>query len=132
MPFGRIYSVAQSGGDEMVILRGIFPRLNPLLRLAIGVTIVLALISPPLYQAASTLPQQRQLSTFTGLLLIPYMLFEILVLRVANPLLEQGFLAGEGMLGSPLFVNVWTVFWVLVLIFSWQRLPTILELHGDD
>lgn len=127
MPFGRIYTVSQSGGDEMVILRGAFPELDPLLRLAVGVTTVLTLVTPPLYQAFSTLPQGRRVPLFAGLLLIPYILFETLVLRVANPLLGQGVLASEGILGSPLFVNVWTGFWILVLVISWRHLLTVLE-----
>ncbi|MEZ3165107.1 hypothetical protein ABNG03_04955 [Halorubrum sp. RMP-47] len=129
MPFGRIYTVAQSGGDEMVILRGVFPEMNSLLRLAIGLSIVLVFIIPPLHQAFVTLPHQRQLMAFVGFLLVPYVLFEIIVLRVANPLLEQGVLASTGVLGSPVFVNVWTGFWVLMLILSWQHLPTILISH---
>jgi len=129
MPFGRIYTVAQSGGDEMVILRGIFPEMNSLLRLAIGLCIVLVFVLPPLHRAFVTLPQQWRLLTFAGFLLVPYVLFEIVVLRVINPLLEQGVLASTGVLGSPLFVNVWTGFWVLVLILSWQHLPTILISH---
>ena len=126
MPFGRIYTVAQSAGDEMVLLRGVFPGVEPLLRLVAGLIIVSLLVVPPLYRAFSALPRQRRLLIFTGFLLLPYVLFEILVLRVANPLLQQGVLASEGILGSPLFVNVWTGFWVLVLIVSWKYLPTVL------
>lgn len=132
MPFGRIYTVAQSGGDEMVILRGAFPGMDPLLRFGIGVTAVLLFIFPPLYRAFSALPRQRRVWLFAGFLIVPYVLFDVLVLRVANPLLAQGVLASEGLLGSPLFVNVWTAFWALVLVSSWQHLPTILKPQRDD
>jgi hypothetical protein len=131
MPFGRIYTVAQSAGDEMVLLRGLFPEVDPTLRLVVGLSIVLLLVGPPLYRAFRTLPRQRRALVFTGMLLFPYVLFEILVLRVANPLLEQGVLAGDGILGAPLLVNLWTGFWLLVLVGSWRHLPTALT-HGDE
>jgi hypothetical protein len=132
MPFGRIYTVAQSAGDEMVILRGVFPGMNPSLRLVVGLSIVSLLLGPPLYRAFSVLHRRRRVLIFGGLLLLPYGLFEILVLEVANPLLQQGLLDSEGMLGSPLFVNVWTIFWVLVLILLYQHLPTVLDNSGSD
>jgi hypothetical protein len=132
MPFGRIYTVAQSAGDEMVILRGAFPGVNPSLRLVVGLTVVSLLIGPPLYRAFSALPRRRRVLVFGGFLLLPYGLFEILVLEVANPLLQRGLLDSEGILGSPLFVNVWTVFWVLVLLLLYQRLPTAFDHRGSD
>jgi hypothetical protein len=132
MPFARIYTVAQSAGDEMVLLRGLFPGVDPVFRLVVGLSIVLLLVGPPLYRSFSALPTQRRAVIFTGLLLFPWVLFEILVLRIANPLLEQGLLASEGILGSPLFVNVWTGFWLLVLTVSWHHLPTILASGSND
>jgi hypothetical protein len=131
MPFGRLYTVAQSGGDEMVILRGAFPTVDPALRLAVGLCIVLLLIGPPLYRAASVLSQKRQWIVFTGMLLVPFLLFLIIVLRIANPLLASGVLASEGLLGSPLLVNIWTVFWVTVLSLSWRRLSTTIVPKGE-
>jgi hypothetical protein len=132
MPFGRMYTVAQSAGDEMVILRGVFPAMNPSLRLVVGLSLVSLLLGPPLYRAFSVLQRQRRLLIFGGLLLLPYGLFEILVLEVANPLLQQGLLDSEGVLGSPLFVNVWTVFWVLVLLLLYQHLPTALDHSSSE
>jgi hypothetical protein len=132
MPFGRIYTVAQSAGDEMVILRGVFPGMNPSLRLVVGLSLVSLLIGPPLYRGFSVLPRRRRVLIFGGLLLLPYGLFEILVLELANPLLQQGLLDSEGMLGSPLFVNVWTIFWVLLLLLLYQHLPKALYNSGND
>lgn len=132
MPFGRIYTVAQSAGDEMVVLRGIFRGMGPLLRLVVGLSIVSLLLGPPLYRAFSVLPRQRRLFVFPGLLILPYALFDIIVLEVANPLLQQGLLDSDGILGSPLFVNLWTGFWVLVLILSYQHLATALTHGGSD
>jgi len=131
MPFGRLYTVARSGGDEMVILRGAFPTVDPALRLAVGLCIVLLLIGPPLYRAASVLSQKRQWIVFTGMLLVPFVLFLIIVLRIANPLLASGVLASEGLLGSSLLVNIWTVFWMIVLSLSWRRLFATLVPKGE-
>lgn len=132
MPFGRLYTVAQSGGDEMVILRGAFPTVDPTVRLAVGLSIVLLLIGPPLYRAASVLSERRRWIIFTGMLLIPFVLFLIAVLRIANPLLASGVLASEGLLGSPLLVNLWTVFWVIALLLSWRRLSATLVPQGES
>lgn len=93
MPFGRISTVAQSGGDEMVILRGVFPEIDSFFRLMMGIGVVLVLICPPLFRALSVLPRRQQLLVFPGFLLLPDALFRVLVLGVANPLLEQGILS---------------------------------------
>jgi hypothetical protein len=65
------------------------------------------------------------------MLLVPFVLFLIIVLRIANPLLASGVLASEGLLGSSLLVNIWTVFWMIVLSLSWRRLFATLVPKGE-
>lgn len=126
VPFGRLLTVAMGGGDESVILESIFPTINSSLLLVVGVASVLVLIGPPLYRTSAVLSQQRKRLVLGGLFVLPLVLFLIVILGVANPLLAQGVLAQQGLLGSPLIVNVWTAFWLLVLAASWQRLSTTL------
>ncbi|ELZ60979.1 hypothetical protein C467_02038 [Halorubrum hochstenium ATCC 700873] len=77
----------------MVILRGVFPEIDSFFRLMMGIGVVLVLICPPLFRALSVLPRRQQLLVFPGFLLLPDALFRVLVLGVANPLLEQGILS---------------------------------------
>jgi hypothetical protein len=122
MPWGRLSTVAGGGGDEMVILRGVFTSTDPTILLATGVTIVGLLIAPPLYRAFRILTGKQRWLVFVGMFFLPKQLFSIVVLDMANPLLKQGVLSGQGVLGAPAMVNVWTGLWVLVLAVSWKRL----------
>lgn len=122
MPWGRLSTVASGGGDEMVILEGVFPSADPTILLASGVSIVVLLIAPPLYRAFGVLTGRRRWFVFAGVFFLPELLFSIVVLDVANPILERGVLSGRGILGAPVMVNVWTGFWLLVLALSWRRL----------
>ena len=131
MPWGRLSTVASGGGDEMVILEGVFPSTDPTVLLAAGVAIVALLVAPPLYRAFRALTGRRRWLVFAGVFFLPELLFSILVLDVANPLLQRGVLAGPGALGAPLFVNVWTGLWLLVLAVSWQRLLRTLIPEGS-
>ena len=122
MPWGRLSTVASGGGDEMVILRGVFPGVEPTVRLVAGVAIVVLLVAPPLFRAFGSLTGRRGWLVFAALFFLPEQLFSLVVLDVANPMLEQGLLSGQGVLGAPLMVNVWTGFWLLILAVSWRRL----------
>ena len=78
MPFSRMSTVAQSWGDEMVILRGVFLEIGSFFRLMMGISIVLLLICPPLFRALSVLPRRQQLLVFPAFLLLPDALVRIL------------------------------------------------------
>lgn len=128
LPLGRVYTVGVlGGGDEMVILTGAVPSVERSLLTAVGLVVVLLLVGPPLYRAFATLSNRRRGVIFVALILFPYVLFEVGIRGIANPLLARGVLDSEGLLGSPLLVNVWTAFWVITLAASWRFLPSTLH-----
>lgn len=116
IPFGRLVTVGLGGGDEMFLLETLFPNTDPTLLWIVGVIIVLSLIAPPLYRAFSVLAAERRWRVFVGFLVLPLFVFMAVILGVGNTLLQQGVLAERGIFGSPLIVNVWTGFWLLLLV----------------
>lgn len=125
IPFGRLVTVGLGGGDEMFLLETLFPNTDPTLLWIVAVIIVLGLITPPLYRAFSVLAEQRRWLVFVGFLVLPLFVFMAVILGVGNTLLQQGVLAQRGILGSPLIVNVWTGFWLLLLIAFRRHLASL-------
>lgn len=116
LPFGRLATVGLGGGDEMFLLRTLFTNADSTLRWIVAVVIVLGLIGPPLYRAFSVLSETRRWRVFAGFLFLPLLVFITVILGVGNTLLQQGVLARQGVLGSPLIVNVWTGLWLILLV----------------
>ena len=127
LPAGRIVTAAMGGGDEVYSLRQIFVGGAESIPLWIlGVTIVVALSAPPLYRAFKVLVSRWRWATFVGFLIVPFVLYLVVVLGLMNTLLTRGLLDQNGVIGSPILVNVWTVFWVVVLGATWTQLYDLL------
>jgi len=127
MPFARIFTAAMGGGDEVYALRQIFAdgaSSTPLWIL--GLTVVVTLSIPPLYRGFRVLSSRGRWATFLGVLLIPFGIYLLAVLGLMNTLLDQGLLDQDGFIGSPVLVNVWTLFWVVLLAATWTKLSSLL------
>lgn len=127
LPFARILTAAMKGGDEVYGLQEVFANggESTLLWL-VGLTLVIALSVPPLYRAFGVLSSERRWQVFTGFFMLPFVVYLLAVLGVMNTLLRQGLLNQTGLIGSPLLVNLWTLFWVLLLAGTWRELDSIL------
>ncbi len=132
MPFTRIFTAAMGGGDEVYSLQQIFANgaeSTPLWLL--GLTIVVLLSAPPLYRGFHVLSARCRWTTFLGFLLLPFVLYLFVVLGLMNTLLDQGLLDQDGLIGSPVLLNVWTVFWVGLLATTWKGLYSLLKSAPD-
>ena len=126
-PFARIFTVAMRGGDESVIIRALTEQSI----LSTGawmaeVAIVLILTIPVLIRAWRLLQPEKRALIFTAFLLGPMLIEFALMHKLGNLLLARGFLAEEGILGSPVLVNIWNGFWLIMLLFTFRYLTTIL------
>ncbi len=132
MPFARIFTAAMGAGDEVYSLRQIFAdgaESTPLWML--GLAIVVALSAPPLYRGFRVLSSRWRWATFLGFLLVPFVIYLLVVLGLMNTMLEQGLLAQDGLIGSPVLLNVWTVFWVGLLAATGTELSSLLTPTAD-
>jgi hypothetical protein len=127
LPFARIFTAGMGGGDEVYSLQHIFADGADSIPLWIlGIAIVVALSAPPLYRGFRVLSSKGRWTPFLGFLLLPFVIYLLVVLGGMNTLLDQGLLDQDGLIGSPVLVNVWTVFWVGLLAVTWKELYVLL------
>ena len=129
MPFSRIITPLFGGGDEVYALNTHLD--NHALAWALGLTIVLLLAIPPVVGVWNTIRNRRKALWMTGLLLVPFLMTGAVVFGILqNLLLENGFLSDYWILGSPKLVTAWFFFCVVVLVFTGNSLPTLLQPAG--
>jgi len=127
MPAARIFTAAMGGGDEVYSLQHIFADGGDSTPLWIlGIVIVGVLSAPPLYRGFRVLSSKWRWPPFLGFLLLPFVIYLLVVLGGMNTLLDQGLLDQDGLIGSPVLLNVWTVFWVGLLAATWTELSSLL------
>ena len=119
LPAARMLGIATGGQDEIYGLSKLMPYPTAW---ALGGVVMLAIMLPPLVRAFQALRPRHRVAVFAGFFLLPTVLSLLVVLGVLNTLLANGLLAGPGLLGSPLLVNVWTVLLCLVLVFTYRQL----------
>ncbi|KAA3439506.1 hypothetical protein [Rufibacter hautae] len=127
LPLGRILPVLDREGDESFITRQIIQKTSmTVMSWGTEMAIVFLLTLPVLIRAWQLLHPKYRFLVFLGLLTVPLLAEWGLMNRLANGLLHQGVLAGNGILGSPVLVNVWNAGWLLVLALTWRHLQTLL------
>ncbi|WP_210463613.1 hypothetical protein [Rufibacter roseolus] len=127
LPLGRILPVLDREGDESFITRQIIQKTSmTVMSWGTEMAIVFLLTVPVLIRAWQLLHPRYRFFVFVGFLTVPLLAESVLMNRLANGLLHKGVLAGEGILGSPVLVNVWNALWLLVLGLTFRHLPTLL------
>ncbi|MGV3539680.1 MAG: hypothetical protein ACO1OQ_07715 [Rufibacter sp.] len=125
-PFARIFTVLMRGGDESVITRSITG--EPVLSITawgLEVLVVLALTVPRLVLAWKLLHPSKRLLVFLSFLIGPMLVEFALMHKLGNALIQNGILAWEGILGSPVLVNLWNAFWLLLLFITFRYIPSL-------
>lgn len=107
MPFSRIFGAITGGGDEVWGLNLVLHNYN--LAWLIGVIIILAIIIYPLYKSFKLIKNESPIVWFLVFLILPGNIDTWVVLIILNSLLQKGLLNGYWILGSPVFVTVWTI-----------------------
>lgn len=125
LPFGRLFNPMVKSGDEQNLVNLIFINENT----ASIITFILILIITiyPLIKAYKTIENKRKIGYFILFYLVPFVIIILTILVVLNTLLFSGILNSEGLLGSPLIVNIWTVFVLIVFIITRKHIYTLGE-----
>ncbi|RNI31315.1 hypothetical protein [Rufibacter latericius] len=132
LPLGRILPVLNREGDESFITRQIIQKTSmTVMSWGTEMVIVFLLTVPVLIRAWQLLHPKYRLFVFTGFLMVPLLAESVLMNKLANGLLHQGVLAGTGILGSPVLVNVWNALWLLVLVLTFWHLSTLLTVAEE-
>lgn len=134
LPAARIITALMGKGDELMELKIMFgDYLGNSVLWFLAIVLVTAIAFPPLYRSWNVLARSQRLWGFTGFFLLPFIFDVAVVIIGMNTLHRQGFLDQPGIIGSPLIVNLWTLLWIIVLVYNWKSLQTILQpLQGAD
>jgi hypothetical protein len=123
LPFARLLgAVFMGGNDEVYALRPFF---SYPIAWAIGATFVIVAVAPPLVRAYTALHPRGRLGVFLAFFFLPMALTVAVVLGVLNTLLASGFLATNGVLGSPVLVTCWTVSVCVALGLTYRHLSAL-------
>lgn len=116
-PFGRILNPLLKCGDEATLINNIIGDLN---YASLATLLIILLITAyPLYKAYKTI-QNKPVLFFILFFFVPVALIILVVLILLNSILAHGVLSGTGILGSPVLVNLWTVF-VLIIFMVFRK-----------
>lgn len=127
IPFARIFTAATGGGDEVWGLNLIVQ--NQPVAWIVGFVIVLAITLYPLYKSFKIIENESPIVWFLVFFMIPTYIDQWVVLIILNTLLGKGFLSSYWILGSPIFVTIWTI--TMALLFTITR-KNIYKLVDSD
>jgi hypothetical protein len=128
LPLARIVTAAMRGGDEIFGLRewlGTPDRSNSSLIWLLGGVLVLVLTIPPLIAAYKALQNRNKLWVFIGFLILPMLAGFAVIFGVLNPLMTIGVLDQIGLCGTPVLINLWTLFVVLFFLLTRKNLAAL-------
>ncbi|WP_205503693.1 hypothetical protein [Rufibacter psychrotolerans] len=128
LPLGRLIPVLDREGDESLITRNIINKESmTVLSWGTELALVFLLTLPVLFRAWQVLEARHRVWVYAGFLTLPLLAESLLMNGLANWFLRQKVLAGDGILGSPVLMNVWNAGWLLVLLFTYEHLYTLLR-----
>jgi hypothetical protein len=123
LPFARIFTAVMGGGDEKVVLMGLFNQQIPALALKIlTILVVLLFCLPPLLAGIKKLPVVNRWLYATGFIIGP-LLFGICWQRFfLNGLLARGIGAEPVIAGTPLLVIAHFIVMCIIFLFFGKHL----------
>ena len=125
MPFARLFTAAFQSGDEVYGL-GLLTE-NWDLSWAFGFITIAIITFPPLYRAYKTIGNKRKIAWFLLFFIAPMIVSFLIVLGLLNTLLANGVLSNTGILGSPIIINVWTAFILIVFFLLRKNIYTLFK-----
>ncbi len=123
-PFARILNTILRCGDEQNLVYKLVPDINT--SSIITFFIIVGILFYPLMTAYKTILNKR-IGYFLLFFIVPTVMMILVVLVLLNTLLAEGLLAETGLLGSPIIVNVWTAFVLLVFLIFRKSIYTLFE-----
>jgi hypothetical protein len=121
-PFGRILNPLLKSGDEATLMNMIIENIS--LASFITLVIILLITVYPMYKAYKTI-ENKPIGYFSLLFFAPVFIIILVILVVLNTILSKGILSEVGLLGSPIIVNIWSVFVLLILFMFRKNLYTL-------
>jgi hypothetical protein len=123
--FGRLFTAALGGGDEVTVARYLLAPEHAGYGRWLALAVVIALSAPPLYVTYQVLGQRwRRLLLYT---LAPFGLLIVVVLLAMNTLLASGVLSSPVVLGSPLLVHLYLAGLLLLTPLAWRWAGEVTE-----
>lgn len=128
-PFGRILNPLLKSGDEATLMHKLIENLS----LASFVTLILILLitAYPMYRAYKTI-KNKPTGYFMLFFFAPVFVIILVILVVLNTILSKRILSEIGILGSPIIVNLWSLFVLLIFIIFKKNIYRLGELKTED
>lgn len=126
MPFSRVLTPIFGGGDIIYALNRSWDHKN--LAWAVGLTIVLLLLLPPVIKLGQIIENRSRTLWLIGLLLIPFLMVGLVVFGILQGLLlENGILSNEWIMGSPALVSIWLILNIMIFIITASSIRDLLK-----
>jgi hypothetical protein len=126
--FGRLVNVWPfGGGDEFTVFYNQVFQENRNLSLVFAFILIALIIYFPLKKAYLFIENKNRILWFLGFCLFPFIAVLIVILGLLNTLLASGFMADDGIMGSPKVVNLWTFIVLISLYFTRKNLKCLVK-----
>jgi hypothetical protein len=124
--FGRLINVWPfGGGDEFTVLYNQVFHENRTVSLIVAFALIAIIIFFPLKKAYFFIENKNRLAWFLGFCLLPFIAVLLMILGVLNSVLASGFLAEDGILGSPKVVTLWTALVIIMFLLTRKNLTLL-------
>jgi hypothetical protein len=125
---GRLINVWPfGGGDEFTVFYNQVFHENRTVSLIAAFILIAVIVFFPLRKAYLFIENKYRIWWFLGFCLVPFIAVLLMILGVLNTVLASGFLANEGIFGSPKVVNLWTLTIIILLFFTRKNLSQLFK-----
>lgn len=128
-PFARILNPILKSGDEATLMSMIIENIS--LASIVTLFIILLITVYPMYKAFKTM-KNKPIGYFSLFFFAPVFVIILVILVVLNTILSKGILSEVGFLGSPVIVNIWSVFVLLIVIIFRKNLYRLGEFKTEN
>jgi hypothetical protein len=118
-PFGRILNPLLNSGDETTLMHKLIENLT--LASFVTLFIILLITVYPMYKAYKTVLNKPG-KHFLLFFFVPVFIIILVILVILNTILSMEVLNENGLLGSPIIVNLWSLVVLLILIIYRKNL----------
>lgn len=126
-PFGRILNPLLKSGDEVTLMHKLIENLS--LASFITLIVILLITVYPMYRAFKTI-QNKPIGYFMLFFFAPVVVIILVILIVLNTILSKEILSETGFLGSPIIVNLWSIFVLTIFVIFRKNIHELGELKN--
>lgn len=126
-PFGRILNPFLKSGDEVTLMHKLIENLS--LASFITLIVILLITVYPMYRAFRTI-QNKPIGYFMLFFFAPVVAIILVILIILNTILSKEILSETGFLGSPIIVNLWSIFVLTIFVIFRKNIYELGELKN--